>query len=310
MHSIQSGYTDVTVLDASDIYTAGKKYDLIPIISEVYDLDTPEYYVVAVVKENDPDTEFVHLKNKATCHGAIDSAAGWVLPMAYLMTNNWIRNYECNPIQTAAEYFIKSCIPGALSSEYNFVRSYDNLCDLCHGKGPSYCRRDASEDYFGHTGAFRCLVEGGGQVAFVKHTTVTENTNGKRRDIWARNWETRDFELLCPGGGRGKPNEFKRCNLGTAKANAIVTRGGLAFNQSEVDAYINLFMYTQQLYGRKQVDDFSFSMFSSKVQYSDLIFQDATQKLHVINETQRHYLEYLDRNFIVAHKILDCDDYY
>jgi len=63
-----------------------------------------------------------------------------------------------------------------------------------------YCRRDASEDYYGHTGAFRCLVEGGGQVAFVKHTTVSENTGGKNRDFWARNTLNDDFELLCPDG--------------------------------------------------------------------------------------------------------------
>lgn len=71
-----------------------------------------------------------------------------------------------------------------------------------------YCRRDASEDYYGHTGAFRCLVEGGGDVAFVKHTTVTENTGGKKREWWARDNLNDDFELLCPDG---KKNCSFRC---------------------------------------------------------------------------------------------------
>jgi hypothetical protein len=53
---------------------------------------------------------------------------------------------------------------------------------------------------FVHIGAFRCLVEGGGQVAFVKHTTVKENTGGKRKEGWARNALTDDYELLCPDG--------------------------------------------------------------------------------------------------------------
>lgn len=53
---------DVAVLDAGDIYTAGLQYDEIPIIAEVYNLGTPEYYVVAVAKEEDPSTEMTYLK--------------------------------------------------------------------------------------------------------------------------------------------------------------------------------------------------------------------------------------------------------
>ena len=36
---------------------------------------------------------------------------------------------------------------------------YSHLCDLCHGTAGRYCVRNHMEDYYGHTGAFRCLVE-------------------------------------------------------------------------------------------------------------------------------------------------------
>lgn len=183
---------------------------------------------------------------------------------------------------------------------------YDNLCDLCHGTSKQYCRRDHSEDYFGYTGAFRCLVEGGGDVAFVKHTTVAENTDGKRKEWWARNTFTRDFQLLCPDGTRRGTNNYKECNLGKVAANAIVTRGGEGYNETQVNAYINLFIYAQQFYGRKEQDDFSFSMFYSVPPYSDLIFQDATQQLVIIPKEKREYTAYLGPDFMRARRIVDC----
>lgn len=105
------------------------------------------------------------------------------------------------------------------------------------------------------------MVEGGGQVAFVKHTTVSENTDGKRRAWWARNRLRGDFELLCPDGKRAQMNEFERCALGVVKANAIVTRGGYGYNETELKAFINLFLYAQQYYGRKDQDDFKLVLF-------------------------------------------------
>ena len=50
------------------------------------------------------------------------------------------------------------------------------------------------------SGAFRCLVEGGGDIAFVKHTTVKENVDGRRKDFWARNQLTADYQLVCRDG--------------------------------------------------------------------------------------------------------------
>ncbi|XP_003695327.1 melanotransferrin [Apis florea] len=307
MQAIQSGIADVAVLDTSDVYTAGLRFDLIPFISEVYNLPTPEYYVVAVAKEEDDNTDLTYLKNKYTCHTGINTAAGWVYPLAYLISNTWIRGYGCDSVRAAAEYFSKSCVPGALSTEYNTGVPYDNMCDLCHGASFRYCRRDASEDYFGYTGAFRCLVEGGGDVAFVKHTTVAENTDGKRREMWARNTFTKDFELLCPDGTRRPTTDYKHCNLGKVAANAIVTRGGYyGYNETQINAYINLFIYAQQFYGRKEQDEFSFSMFYSPPPYSDLIFQDATQQLVVIPPEKREFSAYLGPDFMRARRIVDC----
>uniref|UniRef100_A0A1A9WD43 Transferrin n=1 Tax=Glossina brevipalpis TaxID=37001 RepID=A0A1A9WD43_9MUSC len=306
MRWIQAGKADIAVFDAGDVYTAGLNYDLIPFMSEVYNLGEPEYYVVAVAKEEDPDTELTYLKGKYTCHTGINMAAGWTYPMAFLISNGWIRPYGCDSVRAAAEYFTKSCVPGATSNEYNTGVPYDSMCDLCHGSSYRYCRRDASEDYFGYTGAFRCLVEGGGHVAFVKHTTVMENTSGKRKEWWARNSLNDDFELLCTDGTRAELYDYKRCNLGKVKANAIVTRGGRNYNETEINAYINLLTYAQQLYGRKDVDAFSFSMFSSPFGHYDLIFQDATRQLQIIPSNKRRYDIYLGSNYMRARRITDC----
>lgn len=57
-------------------------------------------------------------------------------------------------------------------------------------------------------------------------------------------------------GTRAEINDYLTCNLGKVKANAIVTRGGYSYNETQINAYINLFMYAQTFYGSKTVDEF------------------------------------------------------
>lgn len=95
--------------------------------------------------------------------------------------------------------------------------------------------------------------------------------------------------------------------MGKVKANAIVTRGGYGYNETQINAYINLFAYAQQYYGRKDADAFSFSMFYSFPPHHDLIFQDATQQLVPIPVSKRRYDLYLGGDFMRAKRITDCD---
>ncbi len=308
MQQIRRGDADVVVLDAGDVYRAGWAYDLIPIMAEVYNLDTPHYYAVAVAKQRDNSSELIYLKRRNTCHTGVGHAAGWVVPLAWLIANERVRDYGCDSVRAAAEYFSKSCAPGAQSAQFQNryeadYWEYSHLCDLCHGTAGSYCKRNHMEDYYGHTGAFRCLVEGGGHVAFVKHTTVMENCDGKRKEWWARNQLTNDYELLCRDGTRAPARDYKRCFMGKVNSNAIVTRQQ---SKTTIDAFINLFNYAQQFYGQKVSDEFSFSMFITPSPYADLIFQDATQQLIVLPEEKRHYTTYLDREFLKAYEIVDC----
>lgn len=152
----------------------------------------------------------------------------------------------------------------------------------------------------------RCLVEGAGDVAFVRHTTILENTAGRNPQFWSRNIIPSDFELLCPDGSRAQFNEYKTCNLARIPSNAIVTSEYKPVQH--IDSYVNLFIIAQELYGSKYSEDYKFKMFVSPVEsgFSDLIFQDATSSLVPIPESKRNYQQYLGLEFMRAIRNVDC----
>ncbi|CAJ0931413.1 unnamed protein product [Ranitomeya imitator] len=206
------------------------------------------YYAVAVVKKSSNFT-INTLKGARSCHTGYEKTSGWNVPVGYFIDSGRMSAVVCDIPKGVSDYFSKSCVPGVDELKY------PSLCDLCKGNSNNgnQCGQDKYQDY---NGAFRCLVDEG-DVAFVKHSTVLDNSDdcisvikmhfgtnlpagrfGRRaahapailQDGGAQGEDGRtdtgtpDYQLLCRDGTRADVTEWKRCNLARVPAHAVVVR--------------------------------------------------------------------------------------
>lgn len=83
-------------------------------------------------------------------------------------------NNDCNAnndAESAAAFFGGMCAPGASEAAAGNSAVTDKLCSACEAGGSGFCEKGADK-YSDYDGALRCLAEGAGDVAFVKHTTL------------------------------------------------------------------------------------------------------------------------------------------
>ncbi|XP_018423166.1 PREDICTED: melanotransferrin isoform X2 [Nanorana parkeri] len=298
MRMIQQKNIDAVTLDGGDIYTAGKMYGLVPAAAESYSVNetSNNYYVVAVVRKNPYNAFTIHeLKGKKSCHTEYMDTAGWNVPIGILKRHGLIRPEGCNIAKAVSDFFTESCVPGMKQKQFP-----SNLCQLCIGDkdGGNKCENKAEERYYGHTGAFRCLTEKG-DVAFVKHTTVFENSDGKNQDDWAKNLKSSDFQLLCPNGARAEVTQYEDCNWAHVPAQAVMVHP-----DTNRHALFGLLDKAQEYYGRDSSSEFK--MFdSSYYNQKDLIFKDSTDKIVPVQE-KKTYDEWLGRNYIESVEGLQC----
>ncbi|RUS73301.1 hypothetical protein EGW08_018930 [Elysia chlorotica] len=294
MEMIWRGDADLMNLDAGDIYIAGRRYGLIPIAAEDYGDMTMQFKVVAAAHKTNKETTLFNMKGKRSCQPGIGRGDGWIIPLnIYIETEQFLPD-DCTIFRNIGELFTRSCIPGALDSEYNPGGEPINLCEGCAAGGFRKCQRNSDEQYYGATGAFRCLVENGGDVAFVRHLTVRDNTDGRNHAIWARNRRSDDYELLCKDGRRLNIDRFEECHLGYVPSNAVVTSAGQDPRRKEI--MWNLLNYGQQFFSSDIDGDFH--MFDSGIWYTDLLFSDDAVRLMPIAEDQQNYQAWLGESFI------------
>ncbi|XP_030071586.1 serotransferrin isoform X3 [Microcaecilia unicolor] len=281
IQAIASDYADFMTMDGGDIYKAGlSPFDLKPIMTEDYGKGEESetcYYAVAVVKKGS-NFKFSDLKGKKSCHTGFDKAAGWIIPVGLLQTKG-ILSWEGpsnEPIERAvARLFVASCVPG--------VTTEPNLCSLCKGSGTSRCSRSDNEPYYNYNGAFLCVHEGAGEVAFVKHTTVPDELAGM-------------YELLCPDNTRKPVSEYVHCNLARVPAHAVMTRSkGENLKTEEIVSFLTM---AQEKFGSGQDSKGKFSLFSSHFG-KDLLFKDSTKKLKRLPSKMDTTL-YLGTNYLDA----------
>nr|XP_015300315.1 PREDICTED: melanotransferrin [Macaca fascicularis] len=286
---------DAITLDGGAIYEAGKEHGLKPVVGEVYDQEVgTSYYAVAVVKRSSQVT-INTLKGVKSCHTGINRTVGWNVPVGYLVESGRLSVMGCDVLKAVSDYFGGSCVPGAGETRYS-----ESLCRLCRGdsSGEGVCDKSPLERYYDYSGAFRCLAEGAGDVAFVKHSTVLENTDGKTLPSWGQALLSQDFELLCRDGSRADVTEWRQCHLARVPAHAVVVRadtdGGLIFR---------LLNEGQRLFSH---EGSSFQMFSSKAYgQKDLLFKDSTSELVPI--ATQTYEAWLGQEYLHAMKGLLCD---
>ncbi|KAM8758369.1 inhibitor of carbonic anhydrase-like [Rhynchonycteris naso] len=288
--AIVEGDADAMSLDGGFMYTAGR-CGLVPVLAENYmptnvseqlgskcvNTSIEGYYAVAVVKKSDANLTWSSLRGKKSCHTAVGTSAGWNIPMSLLVYN---QTGSCK----FGAYFSQSCAPGSDPGS--------SMCALCsNGSWTDHaCAPSSRQKYHGSSGALRCLVEKG-DVAFVKHSTVLQNTDGKNPEDWAKNLEQKDFELLCLDNTRKPVTEAKNCHLAKVPSHAVVSR------EDKADFVRRMLFNQQELFGRNGFEYTMFQLFESSGK--DLLFSDDTECLANLQD-KTTYQKYLGPEYLTA----------
>nr|AAN03488.1 transferrin [Mastotermes darwiniensis] len=289
LKTVRDDGADVITLDGGEVYTAQRQYNLKPIIAEKYGEHGALYYSVAVVKKSSTYRSIDDLRGAKSCHTGYGRTAGWNVPLYTLLHKGLISRNSCPYTRALSEFFSGgSCVPGVLAPENNPSEDApEKLYSICAGNldssdipaaEASRCSASNNESYFGYTGAFRCLASGSGDVAFVKHTTVPENTDGRNVATWAAALKSEDFELLCPGGGRAPVDRYEDCHLAQVPPHMVVTSNGKS--QNALDEIRHAILAAGDLYSKRPD---LFRLFGDFDGTKDLLFKNSATGLSSVD---------------------------
>ncbi|XP_072271634.1 serotransferrin-1-like [Pyxicephalus adspersus] len=264
MSKIRGNKADAVSLDAGDVYTAVRLYNL-AVVAKEHHAEGSCVFAVAVARRGTLNIN--NLKGTRSCHNGARWTSGWNIPLGFLLSKNLLNWDEEQPLsKVVSGFFNESCIPGiGISSP--------NLCELCQGtrsyvrEKNHFCESSSNEPFSDSNGAFRCLKSGAGDVAFLDHLAIMGATDS----------ELQQFELLCRDGSTASLQSYRTCNLGQGPSKGVVTRWHMRrITKKFLTLITNLFgrsgrqksrlaLFTSELYGGK-----------------NLLFHDYTQRLQIL----------------------------
>ncbi|KAI3426710.1 uncharacterized protein J3R85_009770 [Psidium guajava] len=225
LDSIRKGDADIINLEAGAAFTAFLNSSMKAIANEIYCNRAESYNAVAVVHRKSCQSKLglslMDFKGHRSCHGGYSSASGWTYPVNHI--RKLVGSDKMDDVHIVANFFSKVCAPS--DSDLGGGRG---ICSGCHDENENgtSCHRDSL--YYGDEGAFRCLMEGLGDVAFVRgDTALLYSREGPYNQSWSKR-SVRDFMYLCPQGGCREINGYPgTCSFGTVPANMIMASNSI-----------------------------------------------------------------------------------
>ncbi|KAJ4978587.1 hypothetical protein NE237_009367 [Protea cynaroides] len=226
LESIKKGEADLINLDAGMAYIAFLNYSMKAIANEVYCNHAKIYDAVAIINRKSCSKRevisLIDFKGQRSCHGSYSTASGWNYPVNHLKELD--DSEEKDADKMVSSFFSGVCAP----SEFQGT----GICSGC-GSEDGSCHTNSL--YSGDSGAFRCLVEELGDIAFVRDdTALLYSMEGPQNQTWSTK-SIRDFMYLCPQGGCREINGYPgSCSFGTVPANVIMASNSISRKKKSV----------------------------------------------------------------------------
>ena len=171
IEALRFGHADIAILDGGAAWMAWQQHGFDAILADQKS-DGSTYYIASAWVLNDSDIHSLDdLQGKDSCHTGWLKSAGMLMPMGYMIGHGMIEvsgdNEDIDSLRTTIEnYFGNASIPSS------------------------------GDPYYGYSGAFRCMTEGAGDVAFAKTTSFEDHCDGNN---WCLNRS--DYRMLQPAFG-------------------------------------------------------------------------------------------------------------
>eukprot|EP00246_Nothoceros_aenigmaticus_P011205 TRINITY_DN2972_c0_g2_i2.p1 TRINITY_DN2972_c0_g2~~TRINITY_DN2972_c0_g2_i2.p1 ORF type:complete len:434 (+),score=34.87 TRINITY_DN2972_c0_g2_i2:153-1454(+) len=227
MQALRDGQADLVSLDAGMAYLGWVNYSMKALIAEEYCYHQQVYDALMVVNketcDNNPNLSIKDFRGKKSCHAGYLFAGSWNYPVNFLLSAQLERipaDPELNDQTVIKNFFSASCAPSD---------DGHGICTACNATGSGAEGQCNSNNlYAGYAGAFRCLMEGMGDIAFLRSGTAQLfSSEGFLSQDWAKKSVT-NFMYLCPTGGCRPINDDRStCTLGSVASNTIMIPNSL-----------------------------------------------------------------------------------
>lgn len=172
IEALRFGHADVAVLDGGSAWLAWQQHGFETILADQKSDGSNYYTASAWVLDSSDIQSLEDLEGKDSCHTGWLKSAGMLMPMGYMIGQGLVEvsgdEEDIDSLRTTIEnHFGNATIPAS------------------------------GDVYYGYSGAFRCMTEGHGDVAFAKTTSFEDHCEG---NDWCL--DISDYRMLEPAFGQ------------------------------------------------------------------------------------------------------------